>query len=179
MGQRHSCRAAIENDDLAGAHRPAAEVLDAGVGAWLMNSAGFATPAAGRVDDGVLGCGALMQVRLDGKAVRGAKDADGNQVRLLAALAGPDAASSVVTAQAEAGVKTNEIPMATVVLDQIHLNGKIVTADALHTVKATANHIHERGGEFVLPGKGEPAGPVRCPRRTAVGPGPGRLHRHR
>ena len=30
-----------------------------------------------------------MQVRLDGKAIRGAKDADGNQVRLLAALAGP------------------------------------------------------------------------------------------
>src|SRR5947209_1804648 len=43
--------------------------------------------------------------------------------------------------------------MAAVVLDQIDLEGKIVTADALHTVKATANHIHERGGEFVLPVK--------------------------
>jgi len=28
-----------------------------------------------------------------------------------------------------------------------------VTADALHTVKATANHIHQRGGQFVLPVK--------------------------
>jgi hypothetical protein len=28
-----------------------------------------------------------------------------------------------------------------------------VTADALHTVKATANLIHERGGQFVLPVK--------------------------
>ena len=28
-----------------------------------------------------------------------------------------------------------------------------MTADALHTVKATANHIHEHGGEFVLPVK--------------------------
>jgi hypothetical protein len=46
-----------------------------------------------------------MQVRLDGKAVRGARDAGGNQVRLLAALAGPDAATSVIAAQAEVGVK--------------------------------------------------------------------------
>ena len=129
------------------------EALDAAVGAWLMNLAGFATPAAGGVDDGALGGGALMQVRLDGKAIRGAKDADGNQVRLLAALVGPDAAASVVAAQAEVGKKTNEVPMAAVVLDQIDLEGKIVTADALHTVKATANHIHERGGEFVLPVK--------------------------
>ena len=28
-----------------------------------------------------------------------------------------------------------------------------MTADALHTVKATARHIHEHGGEFVLPVK--------------------------
>jgi hypothetical protein len=66
----------------------------------------------------------LMQVRLDGKAIRGARDADGNQVRLLAALAGPDAAASVVAAQAEVGVKTSEVPMATVVLGQIDLTGK-------------------------------------------------------
>jgi hypothetical protein len=43
--------------------------------------------------------------------------------------------------------------MATAVLSQIDLNGKIVTADALHTVKATAEYIHERGGPFVLPVK--------------------------
>ena len=129
------------------------ELLDSAVGAWLMNLAGFAAPAAGGVDDRVPGGGALMQVRLDGKAVRGAKDADGNQVRLLAALVGPDAASSVIAAQAEVGKKTNEVPAAAVVLGQIDLAGKVVTADALHTVKATANCIHDRGGEFVLPVK--------------------------
>ena len=129
------------------------EMLDDAVGTWLMNLAGFAAPAAGERDDRAPGCGALMQVRLDGKAVRGAKDADGKQVRLLAALVGPDAASSVVAAQAEVGKKTNEVPMASVVLDRLDLAGKIVTADALHTVKATARRIHERGGEFVLPVK--------------------------
>jgi predicted transposase YbfD/YdcC len=129
------------------------EMFDAAVGAWLMNAAGFAVPAAGGADERVPDRGALMQVRLDGKAIRGAKDADGNQVRLLAALAGPDAAASVVGAQGEVGKKTIEVPVATVVLDQIDLEGKIVTADALHTVKATADRIHERGGEFVLPVK--------------------------
>ena len=128
--------------------------LDAAVGTWLMNLAGFTAPAAAGLDAGQeAGSRTLMQVRLDGKAIRGAKDADGNQVRLLAALVGPDAAASVVAAQAEVGKKTNEVPTAAVVLGQIDLAGKVVTADALHTVKATANHIHEHGGEFVLPVK--------------------------
>ncbi len=131
-----------------------AEAFDAAVGTWLMNLAGYTRPATASRDTGEEDCSrALMQVRLDGKAVRGARDADGNQVRLLAALAGPDAATSVVAAQAEVGVKTNEVPMAAAVPGQIDLNGKIVTADALHTVKATANHIHEHGGEFVFPVK--------------------------
>jgi predicted transposase YbfD/YdcC len=131
-----------------------AGAFDVAVGTWLMSLAGFTAPAAAGQDAGGEDCPpALMQVRLDGKAIRGAKDADGKQVRLLAALVGPDAASSVVAAQAEVGKKTSEVPMARAVLDQIDLNDKIVTADALHTVKATANHIHGRGGEFVLPVK--------------------------
>ncbi len=85
--------------------------------------------------------------------VRGARDAAGNQRHLLAALAGPAAQSSVVAAQAEVGVKTNEVPMAEAVLGQIDLEDKVVTADALHTVKATAEFIHQAGGEFALPVK--------------------------
>jgi predicted transposase YbfD/YdcC len=126
-----------------------AEAFDAAVGQWLMSLAGFITPSP--ADSA--GCGALMQVRLDGKTLRGAKDAEGNQTHLLAALVGPDAAHSVVAAQTEVGAKTNEVPMATTVLDQIDLTNKIVTADALHTVKATADHIHQHGGQFVLPVK--------------------------
>jgi hypothetical protein len=72
------------------------EAFDAAVGTWLMNLAGFTTLATASRDTGEEGGSrTLMQVRLDGKAVRGAKDADGNQVRLLAALVGPDAAASV------------------------------------------------------------------------------------
>ena len=129
-----------------------AEVLDATVGEWLMSGL-LAEPAgqhgAAERDDPA----GLMPVRLDGKTVRGAKDAEGNQRHLLAALVGPAAQSSVVAAQAEVGVKTNEVPMARAVLGQVDLHGKLVTADALHTVKATAEFIREGGGEFVLPVK--------------------------
>jgi predicted transposase YbfD/YdcC len=72
----------------------------------------------------------------------------------LPSLVGPDAATSVVAAQAAVGVKTNEVPVAKVVLGLLDLRGKVVTADALHTVKATARLIHEGGGEFVFPVKG-------------------------
>jgi predicted transposase YbfD/YdcC len=130
------------------------EELDAAAGTWLMDLAGLAGPAAAGPDAAEADCPpALVQVRLDGKAVRGARNADGSQVRLLAALVGPDAASSVVAAQAAVGAKTNEVPVAAVVLGRLDLHGKLVTADALHTVKATARLIHEGGGEFVFPVK--------------------------
>ena len=128
--------------------------LDAAAGTWLMDLAGLAGPARSQRDAAGDGCPpALVQVRLDGKAVRGARNPDGTQVRLLAALVGADAASSVVAAQAAVGAKTNEVPVAKVVLGQLDLHGKVVTADALHTVKATARLIHEGGGEFIFPVK--------------------------
>ena len=129
-----------------------AEVFDAMVGSWLMSRLPGEPPvqdeAAGQDDPP-----GLMPVRLDGKTVRGAKDADGNQRHLLAVLAGRTAQASAVAAQAEVGVKTNEVPMAKAVLGQIDLHGKLVSAGALHTVKATAEFIHEAGGESVLPVK--------------------------
>jgi predicted transposase YbfD/YdcC len=133
-----------------------ADVLDAAVGSWLMSS--LLSGPTGQGDGAGAGAGQddlaeLMPVRLDGKTVRGARDAAGSQRHLLAVLAGRTASSSVVAAQAEVGVKTNEVPMATVVLGQIDLKGTVVTADALHTVKATAEFICVGGGEFALPVK--------------------------
>jgi predicted transposase YbfD/YdcC len=129
-----------------------AEVFDAAVGGWLMGQMP-AEPAAGGEAAGQECPAGLVPVRLDGKTVRGAKDADGNQRHLLAALVGPSARSSVIAAQAEVGIKTNEVPMAREVLGQVDLHGTLVSADALHTVKATAEFICQAGGEFVLPVK--------------------------
>jgi len=127
-----------------------ADAFDATVGSWLMSSL-FSEPAAqGAQEDAPAG---LMPARVDGKTVRGARDAAGNQRHLLAALAGRTAQAPVIAAQAEVGVKTNEVPMAKAVLGQIDLHGTLVSADALHTVKATAEFIHQGGGEFVLPVK--------------------------
>jgi predicted transposase YbfD/YdcC len=92
----------------------------------------------------------LMKVRLDGKTVRGA---EGNQRHLLAALVGSTASRAVIAAQTEVGAKTNEVPMAQTVLEGIDLTDTVLTAGALHTVKATASYVHQRGGQFVLPVK--------------------------
>jgi len=123
--------------------------LDAVTGAWLMQRASAAGSLAGAGqgrDDDV----ALIPVRVDGKTVRGAKNADGSQVHLLAALAGRP---GVVAAQAEVGAKTNEIPMIIPLLDGLDLAGTVITADALHCQRATAEYLRERGADFVLPAK--------------------------
>ena len=67
--------------------------------------------------------------------------------------------------------------MATAVLGQIYLSGKIVTAGALHTMKASAGFIRERRGVRAA-GEGEPQGPVRCAGCAALASGPGRGNRH-
>jgi predicted transposase YbfD/YdcC len=47
--------------------------------------------------------------------------------------------------------KTNEIPVAQEVLENIKLRGTITTFDALHTQKETCSLIHKAGGYFAAP----------------------------
>jgi predicted transposase YbfD/YdcC len=129
------------------------EAFDAAVGTWLTQGLHAVTEAGEctRTPDGQPAL--MMQVRLDGKTVKGAIDDDGNQMHLLAALVGRPGQSTVIAAQTEVGAKTNEVPEATGVLDQVDLAGAVCTADALHTVKATASYVHSRGGFYLLPVK--------------------------
>jgi predicted transposase YbfD/YdcC len=120
-----------------------AAALDAVTGTWLMARAGAAGDLAG-------GETTLVPIRVDGKTVRGARNPDGSQVHLLAALAGR---RGVVAAQTEVGAKTNEIPMIIPLLDGIDLDQAVVTADALHCQRATAEYVHGRGADFALPVK--------------------------
>jgi len=123
-----------------------ADALDAAIGRWLC-----ADPAEQTTQ-------AATHLRLDGKTVRGAVDADGAQLHLIAAMTGPPA-TAVVTAQATVdGAKPRESVTARDLLARLDLAGTIVTADALHTVKATAELIRSRGGHFVLPVKENRAG---------------------
>jgi predicted transposase YbfD/YdcC len=121
--------------------------LDAVTGAWLMDRA----RAAGDLASAGHGREApLIPVRVDGKTVRGARSPDGSQMHLLAALAGPQ---GVIAAQTEVGAKTSEIPMIIPLLDGLDLDGAVITADALHTQRATASYVHGRGADFALPVK--------------------------
>jgi predicted transposase YbfD/YdcC len=120
--------------------------LDAVTGSWLMERARAAGDRVGGGDDDA----PLIPVRVDGKTVRGARNADGSQVHLLAALAGQQ---GVVAAQAEVGPKTNEIPMIIPLLDGLDLDGAVITAGALHCQRATADYVHGRGADFAFPVK--------------------------
>lgn len=84
---------------------------------------------------------------VDGKTVRGAVDAEGNQTHLLAVMTHHQ---GLVIAQTEVGAKTNEIPMLPILLDELNIAGTVITADALHTQRATARYLHDRGAEFVF-----------------------------
>lgn len=129
------------------------EALDTAIGAWLTRGLQAVTEAADNTPDPAAEPVPMMQLRLDGKTSRGAVDPDGNRLHLLAALLGRPGQGTVVAAQAEVGAKTNEVPKATDVLGKIDLTDTVVTADALHTVKATAAYIHDHGGFYLLPVK--------------------------
>jgi predicted transposase YbfD/YdcC len=56
----------------------------------------------------------------------------------------------LVLGQVQVDEKTNEIPVVPELLTLLDISGCIVTADALHCQKKTAQAIKERGGEYVL-----------------------------
>lgn len=87
-------------------------------------------------------------IAIDGKEVRGAKNADGTRVFLMAAVTHE---SGCVIGQEAIGEKTNEIPHFPALLDQLgELTGTVVTADALHTQHTHADTLHARGGHYVF-----------------------------
>ena len=136
-----------------------AATVDAVIGAWLLAQAAARDTAARDVVAGeVVVPGTdreapeLSAIMVDGKAVRGATDTEGNQVHLLAAATHDDA---LVLSQVEVSAKSNEIPQFAPLLDTLAAAGvdlahTVITADALHTQRAHADYLHERGAGFVF-----------------------------
>ena len=131
-----------------------AAAVDAAIGAWLAEQAtarpsgGAESATAGESDRASV----LVAIAVDSKTVRGATDAQGNQVHLLAAATHEN---TLVVGQVEVGAKSNEIPMFAPLLDRladagVDLSQVVVTADALHTQRAHAEYLHERGAGFVF-----------------------------
>ena len=66
---------------------------------------------------------------------------------LLAAL---DQASGVVVGQRRVSDKSNEIPALPELLAPLDLDGALITADAMHTQRSTAQWIISRGAHYLL-----------------------------
>jgi hypothetical protein len=88
---------------------------------------------------------------VDGKAMRATLRGK-NPMHLMAAL---DHARGVVVARVSVDIKTNEIPLFSILLDQIpDLEGVLVTADALHAQVGHLDYLHERAAHLLVCVKG-------------------------
>jgi len=87
-------------------------------------------------------------IALDGKSLRGARDAAGYLTHLLSALCQH---TGTVLGQLSVGAKTNEIPVLAKLGDTMDITGGVITADALHTQRGTADcYIVSRGAHYIL-----------------------------
>jgi predicted transposase YbfD/YdcC len=89
---------------------------------------------------------------VDGKTLRGARDDDGEQTKLLAVF---DHADQLALSQVEV-VGGDELAAFVPVLETVaDLRDVLLTADALHCQRAHAEHLHARGGHYLFTVKGD------------------------
>lgn len=88
------------------------------------------------------------RLALDGKTLRGSGDGDSPPVHLISAVLHRE---GIVVAQSRVPSATNEIPCVEPLLADLEIEGAVVTADALHTQKSTANFIvEEKKADYVF-----------------------------
>jgi predicted transposase YbfD/YdcC len=94
---------------------------------------------------------ARTALAVDGKTLRGARDAEGGQRKLVAVV---DSTDGLVLAQAPV-VDGDELAAFAVVLDTLpDLREVVITADALHCQRAHAAYLRARGAHYVFTVKG-------------------------
>jgi predicted transposase YbfD/YdcC/urease gamma subunit len=114
-------------------------------------------------------------IAIDGKTMRGTIVAGQKQgVHLLSAYLPQE---GVVLHQTEVGSKENEISAAPRLLAEVHVRGKIVIGDALHTQRVTSKAVVEERGDYLWIAKeNQPAlkaeiahlfAPQQCPPATS------------
>ena len=87
-------------------------------------------------------------VAMDGKTLRGSADGREKPCHLLSAITH---GSGVVVAQEQVDEKTNEITAAQPLLEDVDLEGRTVTADAMHTQTGFARFlVEEKNADYVL-----------------------------
>lgn len=90
---------------------------------------------------------ALEGIAMDGKSLRGSQKQGATDAHLLSVLSHR---LGVVLKQVAVSDQTNEIACAEEVLDALVLQGRVVTADSLHTQANLARTIIERGGDYLM-----------------------------
>lgn len=88
----------------------------------------------------------LQGVAIDGKAVRGV-GRDGHPCHLVSLVQHGDAR---VLGQVEVALKRDERSAVPALLDGRDLHGKVVTLDALHTLRPTARQIRTQNGHYLM-----------------------------
>src|SRR5680860_345739 len=118
-----------------------ADALDQVVGAWLLEQV-----RQGRVEQ------ARLVLALDGKSMRGALNDDGRAVHLFSAMVHGEGA---VVGQQQVDVKSNEISAFRPLLEDLDLEGALITADAMHTHRANAAWlVEDKNADYLLQVKG-------------------------
>jgi hypothetical protein len=82
-------------------------------------------------------------IAIDGKTLRGSRTDDAPGLHLLSAFSHQ---LEIVLGQRAVGDKTNEIPEIRELLERLTLEGMLVTVDAMHTQRETAELIAKKGG---------------------------------
>ena len=115
--------------------------LEGALGAWVEAR----LREAERPGDASQTCG-VRAVAVDGKAVRGAQT-HGAKVHLVSLVTH---AQAVTLIQCAVDAKSNEIPAAQRLLGARDLRGWVVTLDAMHTQRETAELILRQGGHYLM-----------------------------
>jgi predicted transposase YbfD/YdcC len=89
---------------------------------------------------------ALQGAAIDGKAIRGV-GRDGHPCHLVSLVQHDDAR---VLGQVEVAQKRDERSAVPSLLEGRNLTGKVITLDALHTVRATARQIRAQNGHYLM-----------------------------
>ena len=92
--------------------------------------------------------GSKEHISFDGKVIRGSKH--GDKINALQYMTAMVVDSGRVIYQKETDSKTNEIPVMQSILEQLEIEGSVITADAMHCQKKTAEMICEKKGDYVL-----------------------------
>ncbi len=111
-------------------------------------TAGWVAASAGAIPVRESDAGRLAGVAIDGTSVRGAAAGGRPRPHLLAAVTHD---GSIVLAHRQVPDKGSEISELAALVAELDLAGKIVTVDALHTQRTTAEHlVSVKGADYVI-----------------------------